>query len=61
MKEDEEKSIILGNGHISPHFKINILMLSARDLEVRYSSDIASSYHLKVKSAPINYKLQNSD
>lgn len=61
MNEDEEKSITLGNGHISTHFNINNLMLSARDSKVRYSSDFALNYPLKLKSVHVSYELQNSD
>lgn len=61
MNEDEEKSIILRDGHILTHFKVNNLMLSARDSEVRCNSGIASNYHLKLKSVHISYELQNSD
>lgn len=48
MEKGEEKSNILGKEYISTPFKVNNLMLSAKDSKVRYNSDVASNYHLKL-------------
>lgn len=61
MEKDEEKSHVLGKGHISTLFKVNNLMLSAKGSKVRYHSDVASNYHLKLKSVCASYELQKSD
>lgn len=50
MGKGEEKSNILGKGHISTLFKVNNLMLSAKDSKVRYSTDIVPNYHPKLKT-----------
>ena len=61
MEKDEERSNILGKRHISTLFKVNNLTLSAKDSKLRYSSENASNYHLKIKSVHASYELQKSD